>query len=269
MKAQTRVQVFGIRSTITHMGFRLAFREAARVSAPYWTTILDNIRVAEYRTVRFLSTEATMHASTETPRAAAKRAQIRTAAQSLFLKRGFVRTSTAAIAAEARVSKETLYAYYPHKDDLLRDVLRHSIERFSAQDLPEIVHGGTIGDVEALRRALHALAKQIIAVLMQPDYLSLARVIITETPHAPQLGLLFRSTVPEQVLGRVAAILEEAQRQNLVRVPDTSAAARMLVGSLLTFVLMNGLLVGPGEAEPPSAAQIDPIIDLFTRAVRE
>src|SRR5713226_7273324 len=59
-----------------------------------------------------------------------KRAQIRAAAKQLFLRHGFQATSTDAIAAAASVSKETLYRYYPKKDDLFVDVLRSlTIER--------------------------------------------------------------------------------------------------------------------------------------------
>jgi TetR/AcrR family transcriptional repressor of mexJK operon len=47
-----------------------------------------------------------------TPRARAKRDQIREGAQRVFLERGFAGTSTDAIASEAGVSKQTLYAYY-------------------------------------------------------------------------------------------------------------------------------------------------------------
>ena len=43
------------------------------------------------------------------PRARAKKEQIRAGAQRLFLDKGFAATSTDAIAAEAGVSKQTLY----------------------------------------------------------------------------------------------------------------------------------------------------------------
>ena len=59
-------------------------------------------------------------AGPDTPRARAKRDQIRAHAQRLFLARGFTGTSTDAIAAEAGVSKQTLYAYYSSKEELRR-----------------------------------------------------------------------------------------------------------------------------------------------------
>jgi TetR/AcrR family transcriptional repressor of mexJK operon len=57
-------------------------------------------------------------------RGRAKRDQILTGARRVFLRDGFAGASTDAIAAEAGVSKRTLYAYYPSKEDLFVDVLR-------------------------------------------------------------------------------------------------------------------------------------------------
>ena len=59
----------------------------------------------------------------EPERTQAKRQQIRAGAQRLFLKLGYERTSMDAIAAEARVSKQTLYRYYQTKDALFIDIL--------------------------------------------------------------------------------------------------------------------------------------------------
>ena len=45
--------------------------------------------------------------------------QIRRAAHTLFLRHGFAGVSTAALAKEAGVSKETLYSRFPNKDAVL------------------------------------------------------------------------------------------------------------------------------------------------------
>jgi AcrR family transcriptional regulator len=58
-----------------------------------------------------------------TPRARAKREQIRAGAQRVFLSRGFAATATDAIATAAGVSKQTLYVYSPSTEELFADVL--------------------------------------------------------------------------------------------------------------------------------------------------
>ena len=200
------------------------------------------------------------------PRARAKRDQIRDGARRLFLRRGFADATTDAIATEAGVSKQTLYVYYPNKEELFADVLSHLIRQGPPGPLlptapPDLA---TVAD---LRRALGTIALQLIARFMQPEYLALMRVVFSETPRAPGVGALFRSAVPERVLGGVAAILAAGQAKGIVRELDRDAAARMLVGPLLTYAILDGLLIGDGPPRLPAPERIESIVDLFTRAV--
>jgi TetR/AcrR family transcriptional regulator, mexJK operon transcriptional repressor len=198
------------------------------------------------------------------PRAKAKRDQIRTAAQKMFLENGFAASSMDAIASEAGVSKQTLYSYYPGKDDLLTDVLRQLIQNFS--------HDLFIGSLapqnrSELQKVLVHLAQTIVASLMQPNYLALVRIIIAETPRFPHLGSLFRSTVPEQILNCVCDLLEQSRQQGIVRFGENYAAARMFVGPVLTFILLDGLFIGDRLPEQPSSNQIEEIVDLYMKAI--
>lgn len=53
--------------------------------------------------------------------------RIRLAAESLFLRDGYARTSMAAIAVQARVAEKTVYLAYPSKGALLNDIIRAAI----------------------------------------------------------------------------------------------------------------------------------------------
>jgi TetR/AcrR family transcriptional regulator, mexJK operon transcriptional repressor len=205
-------------------------------------------------------------ASPLTPRARAKRDQIRTHAQRLFLARGFAGTSTDAIAAAAGVSKQTLYVYYPSKEELLADVLRHLIHEDPRHRLlaPDRARGATADEV---RQALAILARNLIDSLMQPDYLALMRVVIAETPRLPHLGSLFRTTVPEGVLGQIRAILEEGQAHGVIAPIDADAASRMLAGALLTYAILDGLLVGDGPPRVPPPERVEAVVDLFMKLI--
>ena len=68
---------------------------------------------------------------TSPPRAkrTAKRAQISRAARALFLSQGVAGTSMDAVTAEAGVSKQTLYSYFPTKLDLLSEVLITELDK--------------------------------------------------------------------------------------------------------------------------------------------
>lgn len=60
---------------------------------------------------------------TLSPRALAKRDQLLAGAEQIFTRRGFAAASTDAVAAEAGVSKQTLYGYYRNKEALFAAVL--------------------------------------------------------------------------------------------------------------------------------------------------
>ena len=113
------------------------------------------------------------------------------------------------------MSKQTLYVYYPSKEELLADVLRHLIHEDPQNQLP-VVDGGVFETSNEVRQALGSLAGRLISNLMQPDYLALIRVVIAETPRLPQLGSLFRSVVPERVLANVSTILEGAREGGVI-----------------------------------------------------
>src|SRR5262249_47453275 len=119
------------------------------------------------------------------------REQIRAAAHRLFLRHGYLATSTDAIMAEAGIaSKETLYRHYASKEELFVDVLGQlTLEQPGLSSrLSEIP---APHDLQSLRQALSTLSREILSIMIQPEYLALLRIIIAETPRFPQLGQLF------------------------------------------------------------------------------
>lgn len=194
----------------------------------------------------------------------AKIRQIREAAKTLFLRHGFGRVSTAALAKEAGVSKETLYSRFSSKDAVLADVLEHLItagER-DTQAPPSLV---TRPEFE---RALRKLAQELSRELMHRDYIELARIVIAETPRLPRVGEIFRRSVPQRAFERTAELLVAGVEAQLVRDVDVVTAARMFVGPLVVHALINVLLVAP-ESEQQSAApmDVDAHVDLFLAAI--
>jgi TetR/AcrR family transcriptional regulator, mexJK operon transcriptional repressor len=186
--------------------------------------------------------------------------QIRKAATALFLRHGFGQVSTAVLAKEAGVSKETLYSRYRSKDAVLADVLQHLISpaQLGGEPMPPLRSRADLKD------ALLHFARELGSRLMQRDYLELARLVIAETPRLPQLGEVFRRSVPENSLRRAGDLLEAARRAGLIGDTDISAAARMLVGPVVIQVLQQGLLAAPAaEHWPVPPLDTDSHIDLL------
>lgn len=198
------------------------------------------------------------------PRDDVKVQQIRQAAKTLFLQRGFASVSTAELARAAGVSKETLYSRYPGKEAVLADVLKHLISGVGGQPR-------TAPDVRTeaeLRAALHGLARALAGQLMQREYIELARIVITETPRLPRIAEVFREAVPDRALQGVSTLLGAARDNGLVGDIDDATAARMFVGPLVLHALLNVLLVAPSEGTPsPGFPDIDALVDLFLAAV--
>jgi len=205
----------------------------------------------------------------ETERARLKRGQILDAARTLFLAHGYAHTSTESVRREAGVSKETLYRYYRTKEELFADVLRrltleHLQQPFQADEtLPPDA------DRKQLQKVLRRLAEEIIELMMQPDYLALLRIVIAESTRFPHLGELFRQTVPEQGINSIVELLKRLRKKGLAAKIDDEAAARMLLGSLLTYTLMDGILASDNVPRPPAPKRIRAIADLFVRAIGE
>jgi TetR/AcrR family transcriptional repressor of mexJK operon len=201
------------------------------------------------------------------PRARAKRDQILAGARAVFLRDGFAAASTDAIAAVAKVSKRTLYVYYPSKEELFAGVMRDlTIENPQNRAL-ESIEEMSPGSEEELRRDLLELARKIIASMMQPDYLALLRTTIADTHRFPQLGGLFRASVPERAMRSFAVFIERGRERGVVG-PDVDGdtAARMFIGPLLTYAVLNGLLA-EGSPRPPAQEKIEEIVELYMKAI--
>lgn len=192
----------------------------------------------------------------------AKRAQITDAAHRLFLANGFAGTSIDAIVAEAGVSKQTLYTYFPTKIDLLASVLYGGISGISLPSGEPIA----LESPADLRRALVGFSVQLTRNLLDPEAIALVRLVLGEVFRVVELRKIFRDALPGQVLAQTQAILVRAAGQGLIRLSDPDLAARMFVGPLMTYVALDGFLSAE-PTSPPPVAQLEKLVDAFLKLV--
>ena len=197
------------------------------------------------------------------PSTLAKQARTISAAQRLFLERGYLGTSMDAVALEARVSKQTLYTYYPSKAELFAAVLRDLTVERSGQPIELPAELAAPRDQASLCRALRHVVGHVAAAMFQPEFVALVRVIVAEVPRAPDLGDLFRRIVPDRTLGVVAGMLRAAAAAGLVRPTDPDNAATLLIGALVLRMFRDGLLLPPGAAVAPREDHLDEIVHQF------
>lgn len=200
-------------------------------------------------------------------RAGIKRGQILSGARGVFLREGFAGASMDVISGEARVSKRTLYAYYPSKEELFTDVLRElTVENPRTQVLESVRNVDTCSAKE-LHAALLRMAQKLISTIMEPEYIALLRTIIADSHRFPQLGEIFRSTVPERGIREGSAMMRRAQENGIAAQGDPEVMMRMFMGPLLTYALTDGLFKPESLPQSPDPEKIEEIVELYMKAI--
>lgn len=154
------------------------------------------------------------------PRDPAVDVAILEATQRQLAAEGYSRMSVAAIAADAGVTKPTIYRRWPSKADLATAALAH-LQR----QVPPPRTGVTRDD-------LCAILRNFQATLLRPNGMAMVGTLLVEERHAPELIELFRERVLRPRRGMLRTVLEQA-RQNDELQPDANieAAVNLLIGS--------------------------------------
>jgi AcrR family transcriptional regulator len=143
----------------------------------------------------------------------ATRSMIISTAKQLFLTRGYDATTTRHIADEAGVAIGTVFAHFPDKDHLLREILSAIIEQFLCEVRPTLL--ATTGAVEALL----AYANRLIPFYLENPDLSrtlLRSVMFDQNGYSNQLHF-FVAEIAER-LELDAPGLIESSRQDMATV---------------------------------------------------
>jgi TetR/AcrR family transcriptional regulator, mexJK operon transcriptional repressor len=157
-----------------------------------------------------------------------KRAAIARAALTLFASDGYQRTSVDAIAAEAGVSKRTVYSHYQDKENLFLSVVRDTYAGMVTR-ITEIVER-TAWDRD-LSAALTSCVSDITrSIVRAPERSTLVRLLMAEAPHFPALIDLLHTT---EIAHLLAAPLAQLTAAGQLSATDPRQAAEHL--SALTF----------------------------------
>ncbi len=192
-----------------------------------------------------------------------KRKAVARAALTLFASDGYERTSVDAIAAEAGVSKRTVYSHYGDKESLFLSVVRDTYDGMLTR-IAEIVDR-TAWDSE-LSAALTLCVTDITrSIVRAPERSTLVRLLITEAPHFPALiDLMHTREIPPLI----ASPLTRLAAAGRLAVADPAQAAEHL--SALTFgqVTSRSLLGTVPLSEDETARLLTGGVQAFLRAYR-
>lgn len=198
-------------------------------------------------------------------RTSAKDDAIQSAARKLFLNAGLRETSMDAIAAEAKVSKQTLYRYFGTKEQLFVEVLGSVAAEGLRTDIGDLTPPSPLTRSE-LEETLLRIATRILGYVLDPTYLDLLRILIAEARNFPDLASRFRATVIERVAVALVRLLASPQLADIVTIPRVEPVLRLFIAPLLSYEL-EGLLADPTDVRKRAEAELPTVVSLFVRAI--
>lgn len=196
------------------------------------------------------------------PKDPEKRAAILDAAKRLFPLRGFDGVSMDAIAAEAGVSKLTVYSHFSDKDTLFAETVKAKCE----EQLPESVFRAEPGR-GPMREQLRAIATGFHSLILSPESVSFYRMMAAQGEANGKLAELFYAAGPRRILEAFESFLSAANRAGSLEVPDPRRAAGHFFCLIKGEAHMRQLIGCPlcgSECEGPE--HIESVLELFLRA---
>ena len=194
----------------------------------------------------------TDRAGYEDPRITRSRALIMEAAARVFLQRGYPGTSVDDIAAEAGVSKRTVYNVFDDKEQLFRAILDQAIttaERYS------LAFGATAAETVDVEAALTALARELAASVLSGRVVPLRRLLIGEASRFPEFAAEYYERAPARVMTAVAGALRGFGERGLLRIDDPELAAEHFAFLAIGPSLDRALFDVAGDTDAATAAR--------------
>lgn len=145
--------------------------------------------------------------------------QVLEGARQVFMADGFEGASVDDIAKTAKVSKATLYSYFPDKRLLFMEVAKNECAR-QADTAFETIDMTASVDV-----VLRNIALQMVEFLTSSFGQSVFRICVAESDRFPELGRAFYESGPEMVRRHVTEFLTDAQSRGEVEIEDMTLAA--------------------------------------------
>lgn len=195
------------------------------------------------------------------PKDPAKREAILAAAKRLFIERGYSASSMDAIAAEAGVSKLTVYSHFTDKETLFVTAIMAKCEE---QLPPPFFEFNPSVPIET---TLLTIGRGFHNLINSEEAVALHRTMQAQATHSPELSRLFYDAGPQRVLTAVENLLREAHRAGLLDVANPLPAAEHFLSLIKgghNFRQQIGI-AGPLD-EAAIEQHVQDVVKLFLRA---
>ncbi|KWV94131.1 MULTISPECIES: TetR/AcrR family transcriptional regulator [unclassified Erythrobacter] len=189
----------------------------------------------------------------------AKREAILAAAADCFFEHGFAASSIEQIAADAGVSKVTIYNRFGDKRALFTAAVELECEQLrDSLKVPDIPSG-------SLRHRLTAIGEAMVAFLSRPRMVQFERRIAADTEHEPAVGEAFLTAGPLRMKKAFAALIAAMHDAGEIEVGDPELAAEQFASMCKG---MGDLERRFGAADDPdrNRRRIEGAVEVFCRA---
>ena len=193
------------------------------------------------------------------PKDPSKGLAILEAAKRLFLEQGYDGVSMDQIAAEAGVSKLTVYSHFGDKDSLFTTVVKAHCE----QQLPTALFNASAG--LPLRECLSQVAGAFAAMVFAPEAIAGHRMMCTPQMAASSVPARFWEAGPDRIQEAMADLLAQRVAAGELDIADPLLAASQF------FTLLKGephmrMVLGCEIDRRDMDRHVEDAVDMFLRA---
>jgi len=192
------------------------------------------------------------------PRDPQRLQRIVAAAARQFHEHGLAGTSMDAIAAEAGVSKMTVYSHFPSKGDLFIAAVASRTAEFMGTDMPAL-------DPLKPKQALTAIGRAFLRLIRDDQVVQHHRILFGLRDAHPEVRQAFHDQGPDRMCQALAAYLAEATRQGSLKVRQPTLAANQFMGLFLGMGQLRHLLNLGKPGEPEDEALLKANVALFLK----
>ncbi|MGL5943966.1 MAG: TetR/AcrR family transcriptional regulator [Waterburya sp.] len=188
-----------------------------------------------------------------------KTAAILQGAMQEFLKHGYAATSMDKVAKVAKVSKATVYSHFGDKESLFNAVIQNLVkdkfQQIMSLQTPESF-------AENPKQVLSAMAtKMLTNIQSDRTFQNFIRIIIGESGRFPELARAYVNNLAKPGITTLAQYL---QFHPQLKISDPEATARIMVGSLVYFLMLQEMLHGKDILPLESDRLVNTLTDLIT-----
>ncbi|MFZ2651980.1 MAG: TetR/AcrR family transcriptional regulator [Burkholderiaceae bacterium] len=186
------------------------------------------------------------------------------AALDLFVEKGFAATRSDEVAQRAGVAKGTLYLYYPSKEELLKEVIRHNMVNEIAQGLDVVEQfQGTSAELLTL------VYQQWWERIGETRASGIMKLMVSEVRNFPEIAQFYADEVIKPTHALLSLLLQRGIDRGEFRRIDVAEVVPTLVAPMLFLVMHKHSIgaCGVGHSIDPRAF-IDAQLDLVLNGLR-